>query len=345
MEMKNVYIWDRALSPIEIRFLNKINSERFEKTAEIPEDMNSLTFTAVENSSIKMIAEGNPTVSGIYYRKSLITDWMPYTIGERIELSRGTKVQFKNDENTLSISATDYVKFVMAGKIEASGNIQSMLNYSDTCSDFCYYNLFSECVDLVKVPELPALTVGQSSYGRMFFGCVSLKTTPALPATDLAQNCYVSMFRNCISLRTVPDLPADELASNCYDNMFNGCSSLLQVQDDLLHAEELKPFCYAAMFGGCINLKKAPNLPASLLASGCYYYMFYNCQSLNTVKVNFTEWDDSINATDNWLTNVSANGTFIKPDDFDVSEIVNGPSSIPAGWDVVNFSDLEEPEE
>ena len=34
------------------------------------------------------------------------------------------------------------------------------------------------------------------------------------------------------------------------------------------------------MFKGCTSLTKAPYLPATTLASGCYNSMFYNCKKL-----------------------------------------------------------------
>ena len=37
------------------------------------------------------------------------------------------------------------------------------------------------------------------------------------------------------------------------------------------------------MFDGCTSLKTAPALPATTLAKGCYFYMFWHCANLTTV--------------------------------------------------------------
>ena len=217
-------------------------------------------------------------------------------------------VQFRNISDKLSTDKDNFVQFIMGGKIEASGNIQAMLNGSNTCTSYCYYNLFRNCGALIKAPKLLAI--------------------------ELQNNCYCNMFRNCVSLIKVPDLPATSLANNCYDNMFNGCTSLLLIQKNLLQVKELKPFCYAAMFNGCTSLELAPDLPAELLVTGCYYYMFYNCPSLQNVKVGFNHWNDSINATDCWLTNSSSEGTFIKPLELEKEK---GESKIPENWSIVEY--------
>lgn len=65
----------------------------------------------------------------------------------------------------------------MSGKIKASGNIQSMLNFNNNLTSYCYYSMFSNCT--------------------------SLTTAPALPATTLATLCYYYMFNNCTSLNEI----------------------------------------------------------------------------------------------------------------------------------------------
>lgn len=123
---------------------------------------------------------------------------------------------------------------------------------------------------------------------------------PALPATVLSDNCYSSMFSRCTSLSSAPALPATMLANNCYKFMFENCRSLVQ----------------------------APALPATTLTSNCYGSMFNACSSLASMDVSFTEWSPS-NATTNWVSNVSSNGTFHCPTS--LSDVYDA-SHIPVGW-------------
>ena len=168
---------------------------------------------------------------------------------------------------------------------------------------YCYYEMFRNCSSLLLLPELPATTLDEMCYEGMFFGCTSLLAAPALPATTLADSCYLSMFHGCTSLKTAPELPATTLANYCYQGMFSGCTSLV----------------------------KAPNLPATTTAAFCYTSMFKECSSLNYIKVNITESWSTLSAAE-WVLNVAASGTFVKPTN---TNIPTGDSGIPSGWTVV----------
>ena len=50
----------------------------------------------------------------------------------------------------------------------------------------------------------------------------------------------------------------------------------------LLPATTLATYCYYQMFNGCISLTTAPELPATTLKYGCYTAMFHGCTSLTT---------------------------------------------------------------
>ena len=63
-------------------------------------------------------------------------------------------------------------------------------------------------------------------------------------------------------------------------NLFDECVALTSVPD--LPATTLASNCYYGMFYGCTNLNSAPALPATTLASNCYHSMFRGCTNLNT---------------------------------------------------------------
>ena len=62
----------------------------------------------------------------------------------------------------------------------------------------------------------------------------------------------------------------------CY--LFNGCTQLTSAPE--LPATKLASSCYYEMFYGCPKLETAPELPATSLKSYCYYGMFSGCTSL-----------------------------------------------------------------
>ncbi|MBQ8713775.1 MAG: leucine-rich repeat protein [Prevotella sp.] len=206
--------------------------------------------------------------------------------------------------------------------------------------------MFYDCTNLVTAGDLAVTTLGSSySCSWMFHGCTSLTKAPKLPATTLTSYCYNRMFDECTSLVTAPELPATNLAELCYNDMFWNCTALKN--PPVLPATKLVPYCYTMMFFGCSSLEKAPDLIAPTLEGNCYEHMFMNCTSLNYVKCLATDLGDET-ATDGWMTNVSATGTFVKAPgvDWSVKGTTEGtdfddPSKpctfvhgIPAGWTV-----------
>ena len=323
----------------------------------LPPEEAPLTFLAkVDNSSIALGQVGSPDEIALQYSKNGGT-WTSYSIGDVIELSSNQTVAFSGNNDHFSTNKYIYYKFAMTGQIEAYNNIQSLMNFNDSCTYACYACLFINCTSLLTPPQLPATTLAPYCYSDMFLGCsnlltppqlpatelapfcyydmfvycYSLSTTPQLPATTLKQWCYSYMFTKCTSLTAAPQLPATTLADRCYGSMFRGCSSL--VTSPQLPATTLYNYCYEGMFAGCSNLLSAPQLPASILTPSCYYGMFEDCAKISSINVGFTDWTDTAttSATYNWLKGVSNTGTFYKP--YALST-VKDVSHIPTNWNV-----------
>ena len=163
-----------------------------------------LTLTAEQaNSTVKLTATGSPTVSGLHYRLGKSGEWLAYTIGNTITLANiGDSVQFWNSADTLSNSASNYVQFVMTGIVNASGTVQSLLNFSDICPTFSFFRLFRDCVSMTSAPKLSAAILGTYSYYGTFYGCTSL-TEIILPAKNLSNYCYYGIVQRCTNVSTV----------------------------------------------------------------------------------------------------------------------------------------------
>ena len=167
-----------------------------------------LCFTAEEsNSTVAMYVNEPPTKGQAFEFSTDGSSWSVFTPGTTtITLANvRDKVYFRGNNITVSESNYIYYKFVMSGKIAASGNIMSLLD--KTCesttisSSYCFINMFRGCKSLTTAPALPATTLAGYCYYRMFYDCTSLTTAPALPATTLASSCYDSMFKGCKSLK------------------------------------------------------------------------------------------------------------------------------------------------
>ena len=156
-----------------------------------------LCFTSEEaNSTVAMEANGSaPTVSLEYSTDG--NTWSPFVVGTTtVTLANiGDKVYVRANSagNTgMGTSSSDYNKFVMTGKIAASGDVDTLLdqNGNATLTSYCYSFMFGGCTSLTTAPTLPSTTLASQCYNNMFSGCTSLTTAPTLPATTLATGCY-----------------------------------------------------------------------------------------------------------------------------------------------------------
>ena len=252
---------------------------------------------------------------------SVAEDDVPGTViatldaGEKV-LIRGTNKAYgyysaDNDD------AIENCNFYADSPCYVYGNIMSLVGGDDFArlikvednAFACFFNDYDGVLDWSWVLSkegrellLPATTLAQNCYNGMFYGCTGLTKAPALPATILSEFCYASMFIGCTGLMDAPALPATTLALYCYNNMFNGCTSLTE----------------------------APALPAITLAQNCYNGMFYGCTKLAKVTCLATDIS-ATDATDFWLYDVAATGTFTKAAGVNWT---TGDSGIPSGWTV-----------
>ena len=181
-----------------------------------------------EGGSVTLSKVGS-LASDLYVRTNSSPKWTAYTAGTAVSLAKGDWVEFENRADC-TYSTKDHHHFSMTGKIAATGEARSMINWAETLASYCYYCMFYGCTSLTAAPELPATTLANYCYCRMFYGCTSLTAAPELPATTLASYCYYCMFYGCTSLTAAPELPATTLASYCYNGMFYGCTSLTSVK-------------------------------------------------------------------------------------------------------------------
>ena len=167
----------------------------------------ALCFTAQEaNSVVGMTKIGlAPDVSLEYSTDG--NTWSPFVVGS-------TTVELANIDDKVYIRATSkgnagmgcfsrdqggfiYNRFVMTGKISASGNVDTLLdqNGNATLTFACYYGLFEYCTSLTSAPELPATTLADYCYKLMFRGCTSLTSAPTIKTYTLSlTDCFSQML-------------------------------------------------------------------------------------------------------------------------------------------------------
>ena len=138
-----------------------------------------LTLTATaDNSSVGLWQSGRE------YNKFEVdkgNGWEDYAIRTAIPLNAGESCKWRCKSYNVGQSELQYVKFGMTGKIEASGNCNSMLssNFENITSlskyKYAFVALFQNCESLTKAPALPATSLSEYAYYYMFEGCKSLK--------------------------------------------------------------------------------------------------------------------------------------------------------------------------
>ena len=186
-----------------------------------------LMLRAIEdNSSVTLTKNG--TLSNTYQTSTNGTDWTNYTLGTEISLNKGEVVYFRCSNHPTTQSDSNYVQFVMTGKIEAWHNAYSMISSSFTntgasVGDYGMVRLFKDCASLTKAPLL-LNALASHCYKSMFNGCSSLTQAPELPATTLADYCYLGMFSGCSSLNEVR-VSATTTASYAQDSWLSGVSA------------------------------------------------------------------------------------------------------------------------
>ena len=168
-----------------------------------------------------------------------------------------------------------------------------MINFNESCPDFCYRKLFQNCISLIKAPLLPSLSLGQYSYAAMF-SHTSIDKAPKLPATTFRKGYVYSYMFEYTPITDASELPCLTLKPNCYQFMFYSCDKLLN-GPKILPSETLESNCYNSMFKGSQKLKKAPELMCTSVVLNACNAMFENCYELSYLKVHFSEWG-------NWQT-------------------------------------------
>ena len=335
--------WTTGTSGIPNGWTTKSNDETKYLTFEVLEPSTTFTWTdTANNNSIEYsIDEGTTwaTLSSGSSTPALNTNDIVIFKGSNLLINDGignfsSSGQFNVRGNIMSLIYGD--NFISQTTISNKQfknlfkNCTGLINAKNlvlptSLANNCYEYMFNGCTSLTTAPELPATTLAAYCYQYMFQGCTNLTKAPELPATTLAAYCYQYMFQGCTSLTTAPELPVTTLAERCYANMFNGCTGLTTAPE--LPATTVTNHCYDGMFVECTSLTTAPELPATRLEIGCYDYMFYKCRSLNYIKCLAT----NIAGTGNWVSNVSATGTFVKDANTTWS---TGTSGIPSGWTV-----------
>lgn len=128
-----------------------------------------MRLTAYSNNvTVQIIKNGQPSAN-IQYKYADSPNWNNYNYAQVLNINGiGNYIEFQNTSQILSQDKTNYFQFKLTGDVAASNSIQSLLNYSENLSPYCFYSLFKFCTSLITAPELPAQTLVSGCYENMF---------------------------------------------------------------------------------------------------------------------------------------------------------------------------------
>ena len=221
--------------------------------------------------------------------------------GDIQSLSAGDN--FKNQNKLATFAAR-----LFSGK---SWTFNGIVLSSKNLSNNCYYRMFENCKNLVKVPELPADTLQDYCYSHMFSGCTGLTKTGNVSWTNTANRCCEYMFKGCTGLTEVSDTIFSNnvnLTSECYYGMFENCTNITSVTISKKNLPHSADKCFGRLFAGC-----------SKLSTITYY-----CNKLGE------DTNTGINHTYQWVQGVSSTGTWYNATNQGFTAMSD--SEIPNGW-------------
>ena len=232
--------------------------------------------------------------------------------GDIQSLSAGD--DFKNQNNLATFAAR-----LFAGK---NWTFNGLVLSSKNLSQYCYSNMFYNCKNLVKVPELPAETLQDYCYSNMFSSCTGLTKTGQLSWTNTANRCCEYMFKGCTGLTEVSDTIFSNnvnLTSECYYGMFENCTNITSVTISKKNLPHSADKCFGRLFAGCSSLSE----------------IVYYCNKLGE------DTNTGINHTYQWVQGVSSTGTWYNAIQQNFTNMSD--SEIPNGW-LIKKGDAVDPD-
>ena len=131
-----------------------------------------------------------------------------------------------------------------------------------------------------------------------------------------------------------------------FNYLFENCSALTSAPE--LPATILADGCYQGMFKGCTNLTVAPELPATTLAFCCYNEMFKGCTKLSTVTMlaPSDQITSKVDCCDYWLYNAGTDTNIksctLKVQDRDAYTALKSKTDyLPTEWQIGNCTVLD----
>ena len=222
------------------------------------------------------------------------------------------------------VSTTD--SNIIRWKSYASSNTKTISVSTDNGTTWTSYTSSTAGTTLATLNNGDKLLIkgNNTSYSSSQYNCNSFTSS---------KKCYVE--GNIMSLIYSDNFVNQTRLYNSYAlaYIFQNMYYLTSAENLILPATIISSNCYEYMFDQCWALVTGPELPATTLKQQCYQYMFNGCRNLNYIKCLATTW--ASNAIYYWVYNVqTSSGTFVK--NSSATFWSRGTSGIPTNWTIQN---------
>ena len=179
----------------------------------------------------------------------------------------------------------DYTTEYLTFNILSAGTINWTASKTDVTKTIDYKLNNGEWVSITSNTGSSAPTITVSSGDKLQFrGNNTQYATSYSNYNSFSGSASFEVEGNIMSLIYGDNFKNNLTISSTYAlaGLFKNCTKLVSSKNLVLPATTLASQCYYEMFYGCTSLTTAPELPATTLANNCYYGMFQNCKSLTT---------------------------------------------------------------
>ena len=189
-------------------------------------------------------------------------------------------------------------------------------------------------VTLTAGSTSPSINQGQTI---SFKGNIQPSSSTGIGTFTISKSC--NLKGNCMSMLFGDNANKNYSLSGynyAFYKLFQNCHTIQNVSKNFLPAMVLSSNCYYYMFYNCTNLVIGPDLLALKLESYCYYSMFSGCISLAYLKMLATDISAS-GCLSGWVKNIDTdNGVFIK--NINATWDVTGDNGIPPKWSIQYYN-------
>ena len=145
-------------------------------------------------------------------------------------------------------------------------------NACEYCVDGGTWNTLTKATNTVSINKGQTLSFRGNLTPNLSYG---IGTFTISKKCNVKGNIMSLLYGDDFTYKT--DLTGKDYA---FYRLFYNCTKIVDTSELILPATTLASRCYYYMFGNCTGLTTAPELPATTLARECYQSMFYGCSSL-----------------------------------------------------------------